>query len=121
MTSDSGDGSTVLARAFARIDSDFDDHLETIRTFLRQPSVSSTGEGVELCAGMVAELIEACGGRGEVIATDGHPTVIASYRRRGAQSSALRDVRRAATGRTRLGGRALRCGDRDLPGIGAVA
>ena len=77
MTSDGDDGSTVLARAFARIDSDFDDHLETIRTFLRQPSVSSTGEGVELCAGMVAELIEACGGRAEVIATDGHPTVIA--------------------------------------------
>jgi acetylornithine deacetylase/succinyl-diaminopimelate desuccinylase-like protein len=78
MTSGGDDGSTILARAFARIDRDFDDHLETIRTFLRQPSVSSTGEGVERCAGMVAELIEGCGGHAEVIATDGHPAVIAS-------------------------------------------
>jgi len=78
MTSDGPDGSAALARVFERIDEDFDDHLDAIRTYLRQPSVSSTGEGVARCAEMTAELVESCGGRAEVIGTDGHPAVIAS-------------------------------------------
>lgn len=78
MTSDGPDVSAALARVFERIDEDFDDHLEAIRTYLRQPSVSSTGEGVARCADLTAELVESCGGRAQVIGTDGHPVVIAS-------------------------------------------
>lgn len=67
---------TSLENVFARIDETFDIHLETIRTYLRQPSVSGTGEGVAACADMTASLIESAGGTAEVVPTGGHPAVL---------------------------------------------
>ena len=67
-----------LERVRTRIDADFDSHLETIRSYLRQPSVSGTGEGIDQGAALTAELVELAGGSAEVVATDGHPAVVGS-------------------------------------------
>lgn len=72
----------------AQIDADFEAHLETIRAYLRQPSVSGTGEGIETGAAMTAELIEMAGGSAEVVPTGGHPAVVG--RVEGAGPSLLR-------------------------------
>ncbi len=68
--------SDTLGRVFDRIDQTFDDHLGSVLRYLRQPSVSGTGEGIEDCAAMTAELIEAAGGTPEVVETPGHPVVL---------------------------------------------
>lgn len=68
----------VLARVRAQIDADFDAHLETIRAYLRQPSVSGTGEGIDEGAEMTADLVNIAGGDADVVSTDGHPAVIGS-------------------------------------------
>jgi acetylornithine deacetylase/succinyl-diaminopimelate desuccinylase-like protein len=65
-----------VAAAWERIDADFDDHLESIRRYLRQPSVSGTGEGMDAAAEATAELIERAGGRSEIVPTAGHAAVI---------------------------------------------
>jgi acetylornithine deacetylase/succinyl-diaminopimelate desuccinylase-like protein len=66
----------LLAAAWEAIDSDFDSRLEVIRAYLRQPSVSRTGEGIEEGAAATAALIEATGGHSEIVQTPGHPAVI---------------------------------------------
>jgi acetylornithine deacetylase/succinyl-diaminopimelate desuccinylase-like protein len=73
-----GDGfdATRLDRAWARIDADFDAHLDRIRAYLRQPSVSATGEGIEDCAEATAALVADAGGEVEIISTPGHPVVL---------------------------------------------
>jgi acetylornithine deacetylase/succinyl-diaminopimelate desuccinylase-like protein len=68
----------ALGDVSARIDSDFDNHLERIRDYLRLPSVSGTGEGMEAAAEATADMIERAGGRAEVVATSGHPAVLGS-------------------------------------------
>ncbi|MGH2819910.1 MAG: M20/M25/M40 family metallo-hydrolase [Actinomycetota bacterium] len=65
-----------LARARARIDDDLDAHLERIRAYLRQPSVSATGEGIEAGADATASLIEAAGGEASIVRSEGHPEVL---------------------------------------------
>jgi acetylornithine deacetylase/succinyl-diaminopimelate desuccinylase-like protein len=70
----------VSARpAFERIDSDFDVHLERICSYLRRPSVSLTGEGIEAGAEATAGLIEAAGGSAEIVPTRGHPAVLGRF------------------------------------------
>lgn len=59
----------------ARIDGDFDEHLERVRRFVRQPSISGTGEGIPEMAEMVASEIRALGGNARVVPTAGHPVV----------------------------------------------
>jgi acetylornithine deacetylase/succinyl-diaminopimelate desuccinylase-like protein len=66
----------VLERVWDQIDADFDDHLERIRTYLRQPSVSGTSEGIEETAVATAGLIEHAGGQADIVTTPGHPVVI---------------------------------------------
>jgi acetylornithine deacetylase/succinyl-diaminopimelate desuccinylase-like protein len=65
-----------LQRVWEQIDRDFDDHLERIRTYLRQPSVSGTGEGIGATAEATADLIELAGGDASLVQTAGHPVVI---------------------------------------------
>jgi acetylornithine deacetylase/succinyl-diaminopimelate desuccinylase-like protein len=65
-----------VRRAWDRIQEDFESHLETIRSYLRRPSVSAEGIGIDNCAEATAELIEMAGGSAEVIATEGHPIVM---------------------------------------------
>jgi acetylornithine deacetylase/succinyl-diaminopimelate desuccinylase-like protein len=59
----------------ARIESDFAQHLERVRAFVRQPSISGTGEGVLETAELCAAEIRALGGRAELAPTQGHPVV----------------------------------------------
>lgn len=66
-----------FAQLSAAIDRDFEDHLSLLRTFLAQPSVSSTGEGIGEMATMVRDsIVEEIGGSAEVFQTAGHPIVL---------------------------------------------
>jgi acetylornithine deacetylase/succinyl-diaminopimelate desuccinylase-like protein len=61
---------------FRRIDAEFEDHLRLIQEYLRQPSVSATGEGIADCAEMTRQYLQRLGCQEtELIATDGHPGV----------------------------------------------
>jgi acetylornithine deacetylase/succinyl-diaminopimelate desuccinylase-like protein len=75
-------GDRQLARALERvwttIDDRFDESLDRIRSYLMQPSVSGTGEGIASCAAMTAEMIESAGGRARLVETPGNPVVIGS-------------------------------------------
>jgi acetylornithine deacetylase/succinyl-diaminopimelate desuccinylase-like protein len=57
------------------IESEFDDHLEAIREFVRMPSISADGTGIAETAQGVKVLIEDVGGQAEVVPTKGHPVV----------------------------------------------
>lgn len=51
-------------------------HLQNLREFILQPSVSATGEGIRECAEMVAEYMKKLGCEEvELVPTDGHPMV----------------------------------------------
>src|SRR5918996_5328147 len=64
------------ARAWERIDADFDRHLEEILSFLRRPTVSASDDDMLAGAEDVAALIEGAGGSAEIVATAGHPAVL---------------------------------------------
>ena len=68
----------TLERVWQQIDADLDAHIGTIQTYLRQPSVSGTGEGIEQGAVATADLLEHAGGVAEVVPTSGHPAVLGS-------------------------------------------
>lgn len=72
----------IVGKIHARIDETFDDHLERCRRFLRQPSVSSTGEGVRECAELVRGMIEEVGGTVTFEGRDTHPIVYGRTRTR---------------------------------------
>jgi acetylornithine deacetylase/succinyl-diaminopimelate desuccinylase-like protein len=59
-----------------RIDKDFDEHLEEIRSFLRYPTVSASDDDMLAGAEYVAALIEGAGGSAEIVPTAGHPAVL---------------------------------------------
>ena len=69
-------GSGSVGGVLSRIDDTFEAHLEAIRAYLRQPSVSSTGEGIPQAADMTASMIEDAGGTSRLVETAGHPVVI---------------------------------------------
>ncbi len=64
-----------LERIFADIDSNFDQHVERVKTFVRQPSISGEGVGMEAMAELVAGSISELGGHGEIVPTAGWPVV----------------------------------------------
>jgi acetylornithine deacetylase/succinyl-diaminopimelate desuccinylase-like protein len=57
------------------IDAHQQEHLERVRAFVRQPSISADGTGIAAMAGLVAETIREAGGSAEVVPTGGHPVV----------------------------------------------
>ena len=62
------------------IDAHLEEHVETLREYVRQPSVSVDGLGVPECAGLVAEHYRRLGcGEVEVIETETYPAVWAYY------------------------------------------
>jgi acetylornithine deacetylase/succinyl-diaminopimelate desuccinylase-like protein len=65
----------VVARVHRRIDERFEDHVERCRAFLRQPSVSATGEGMREAAAMVREMMEEVGATVRFEGTETHPIV----------------------------------------------
>src|SRR3712207_8371079 len=64
------------ARAWERIDANFDRHLEEILSFLQRPTVSASDDDMLAGAEHVATLIEGAGGNAEIVATAGHPAVL---------------------------------------------
>jgi acetylornithine deacetylase/succinyl-diaminopimelate desuccinylase-like protein len=66
----------LLQRVWDQIDNDFDSHLDRIRNYLRQPSVSGTSEGIEAAAQATAGLIQSAGGDADIVITPGHPVVV---------------------------------------------
>ena len=65
----------TLAKIHSRIDEQFSEHVERCRAFLRQPSVSATGEGVVETAAMVRGFIEEIGGTVTLCGAPSHPIV----------------------------------------------
>lgn len=64
-----------LSRIDAHIDEQFDRHLDRVRTFVRQPSISGEGVGMQEMAELVAASINELGGRSEIVPTSGWPVV----------------------------------------------
>ncbi len=60
---------------YRAIESRFPEGLEQTRQFLRQPSVSMTGEGIQDCSEIVRQMLEAIGCKTEMFAKGGHPLV----------------------------------------------
>lgn len=59
------------------VDDDFPQHLEFLRSWLRQPSVSGTGEGITEMAELVRDaIVRDLGGEARIEQTPGHPIVI---------------------------------------------
>jgi acetylornithine deacetylase/succinyl-diaminopimelate desuccinylase-like protein len=68
-------GSSELAAIYKAIDDNFPEHLEKCQTFLRQKSLSVTGEGIRETAEMVGSYIEAIGGSVELWGDPSFPIV----------------------------------------------
>lgn len=63
---------------FQHIDDHFEEHLELARAFVRQPSISASGVGIQGMADLVADSLRDVGASVEVFTTDGHPIVFGS-------------------------------------------
>lgn len=64
-----------LKPIYAHIDANFNQHLEKVKTFVRQPSISGEGVGLAEMAELVAGSIRELGGRSEIAPTSGWPVV----------------------------------------------
>ncbi len=64
-----------LKRVVSHIDANFDQHLERVKSFVRQPSISGEGVGMEAMAELVAASITELGGHSEIVPTKGWPVV----------------------------------------------
>lgn len=67
--------SPKLDRIHSAIDEDFPAHLEQCRRFLRQKSLSATGEGIRETAEMVCEFIQNVGGKATYWGNESFPIV----------------------------------------------
>jgi acetylornithine deacetylase/succinyl-diaminopimelate desuccinylase-like protein len=66
----------LVSDVTAYLDAHQSEHLERVRTFVRQPSISADGTGITDMAGLVARTIRDVGGSAEVVPTEGHPVVL---------------------------------------------
>ncbi len=70
----------ILQDIYQHIESNQEKHLEKVREYLRQPSISATGEGVRQCANMLAAYYQKLGCQEvELIETAKHPGIWAYY------------------------------------------
>ena len=63
------------SEVLAYLDAHQQEHVEQVRRFVRQPSISADGTGITAMADLVASRIRAIGGAAEIIPTEGHPVV----------------------------------------------
>jgi len=64
---------------FDHIDAQVDQHIANLQAFVRQPSISQTGEGIGECAAMLARILSDLGcQKSEIVSTPGHPVVFAT-------------------------------------------
>jgi acetylornithine deacetylase/succinyl-diaminopimelate desuccinylase-like protein len=66
----------VLERVRARVAERFPADLERIRSYLRLPSVSATGEGIRETAAATLDWVAGAGGAAELVETGGHPLLV---------------------------------------------
>lgn len=64
-----------LKKVYRHIDEHFNDHLERVREYVRQPSISADGTGIQETAEMTKGFIEELGGTAKIVPTDGWPVV----------------------------------------------
>ena len=60
----------------AQIDAHQTQHLDRVRAFIRQPSISADGTGIPAMADLVAATIREVGGEASAMPTAGHPIVL---------------------------------------------
>ena len=60
---------------FAHLSAHFDAHLDRVRAYVRQPSISGEGQGMQEMAELVRDSIRGLGGRAEIAPTPGWPVV----------------------------------------------
>jgi acetylornithine deacetylase/succinyl-diaminopimelate desuccinylase-like protein len=69
-----------LTKVYARIDNDIDRHIKQIQGFIRQPTISNTGEGMKEGAEYLREVYEKLGCEiAEIRETPGWPVVYGEY------------------------------------------
>ncbi|MFQ5950714.1 MAG: M20/M25/M40 family metallo-hydrolase [Candidatus Geothermarchaeales archaeon] len=66
---------TRISTILHSVDDHFDGHLDRIREFVRQPSISASGEGIQETAELCRTFVEGLGGEVRVVPTGGHPVV----------------------------------------------
>src|SRR5579872_5226604 len=64
-----------IDRVLSRIDDEFDRHVDRVRAFVRQPSISGEGVGMQEMAEMMRDTITRLGGNAEIVPTPGWPVV----------------------------------------------
>lgn len=64
-----------LQQLYGHIDDAFDRHLERVKAFVKQPSISGEGVGMHEMAALVRETISRLGGTAEIVPTPGWPVV----------------------------------------------
>ena len=66
----------VLDQIYDHIDQHFDEHLAATQRYLRQPSISSQGLGIQECAEMTAGMLRDLGAEARLAPLEGgHPVV----------------------------------------------
>ncbi len=68
-------GADPRTPVYARIDSDFSQHVENVMNMVSQPSVSQTGEGITEMAEQLCQRLRALGADVRAVPTGGHPIV----------------------------------------------
>jgi acetylornithine deacetylase/succinyl-diaminopimelate desuccinylase-like protein len=72
---DEDGGKMEPQRIHKAIDQNWVQHLKWTQEFVRQPSISADGTGIEEMAALVARRIEGLGGTARIVPTSGHPVV----------------------------------------------
>lgn len=75
----SASAQSSLAAVLAACERDQERNLADLFRLLRQPSISAQGIGVRECAAIEMELIEAAGGRAQLIETSAQPVIFAEF------------------------------------------
>ena len=65
----------ALKRVHQRIDDHFEEHLERVQEYVRQPSISADGTGIKETAEMTKGFIEELGGTAKTVSTKGWPVI----------------------------------------------
>jgi len=63
----------------AQVGSDFPEQLDRLLRYIRQPSISATGEGIEEMCRLLAEDARALGGVAEIVPGDEYPVVLCRF------------------------------------------
>lgn len=74
--SNTGNQQQEVEKVIDYLKANFEQDLEEIRSFLRQPSISYTGEGIQETAELLTTMVQELGGEARVVPTEGHPIVL---------------------------------------------